>query len=196
MESHNELSKIISKKVSDLLAIGDVLPIYIFSGNISYNTMDAHLIELKSNLKFSIENSQLRKRMYSVLVEGLDNIYRHGYPSSSKLTNNAPHGFLIITQKDNIFFISLGNFIEKRHISSFNKKLDCILKKTKTELNFLIKEQMDKVVYSRSGHAGIGLMDIARKVNGNGNISYIFEDCNESLSIHTLNISFINKTQS
>lgn len=188
MSTHKNLSQNLALKIKTLVEGPKVLPIYFFSGNISYNSMNSHLIELKSYLKFSVSKTQTRKRVYSILVEGLDNIYRHGYFIYDKDFNKYTFGYLLIANVDDKIVIWFGNYIENKNVDSHKLRLDGILKKSKKDLSNSIKNNILDRKLADYNSAGIGLMDIMRKIVGDGVISYYLDKYNNDLSVFTLEI--------
>jgi hypothetical protein len=122
----------------------------------------------------------LRKKLFNIMVEGLQNICKHQFKTESQDYNP----FLMVGEGDGCYNMSTGNLIAKEKIAIVENKLDEINKLNKDELKEFYKQARLKSVISDVGGAGLGFIDMARK-SGN-KLDYKFYDVNESHSFFIL----------
>jgi hypothetical protein len=122
----------------------------------------------------------LRRRLFNIMVEGLQNICKHQH--KIELPDYTP--FLMIGAGDNCYNMSTGNLIDNLKISLVDDKLNHINSLSKEELKEHYKEARLKSVISEVGGAGLGFIDMARK-SGN-KLEYKFYDVSPEQSYFIL----------
>lgn len=164
---------------------------YIYRGNFSQSITDNILQLTESNLTSAKENSKIKKRVYSIMVEGLQNITRHQEENVKDFSEQP--GIFVIQKTGNIYFITTGNIIENIKIPTVQNLLDKINSLEQDQLKDYYKEVLMAGEFSDKGGAGLGLIEMARK-SGN-KLSYEFKKINEKLSFFYLHsgISFIDE---
>ena len=138
----------------------DVL--YSYQGEISQKMVEVIVSEVKERM---IKEEMLPKVIscvYSVLVEGIQNMVRYAYIQEGELKQG-----MVLVKKEKIGFrIILGNYIDKNQEANMIYQLE--------KLNFMTREELkDKLLQCRKGNAlrencsaGLGLMEIARRSMG------------------------------
>jgi hypothetical protein len=128
-------------------------------------------------------NENLRKKLFNIMVEGLQNICKHQLESTS-FENNP---FLIISTDDDSFDVVTGNLIANDKINIVKEKIDFVNSLNKEELKEYYKNARLSSVISSVGGAGLGFIDMVRK-SGNP-LEYKFYDLGTDYSF------FIQKTK-
>jgi len=162
---------------------------YIFRGRFDQEITDNILLLTESNLNKDEESSKMKKRVYSILVEGLQNITRHqdAAITEDEIDDSMSFGFFVIQKKNEKYFITTGNVIENSNIKIIQDLLDKINKLDKAELKLYYKQVLEEGSLSQKGGAGLGLIDMARK-SGN-KLIYEFRKINDNSSffyLHTM----------
>ena len=116
------------------------------------------ITELK--LVQSGEDKKLRKRVFNILVECLQNIVNHGEIEDSE--KEAASLLLIGRHKGN-FFIVTGNRIKNEKIEALEAKIKEINGWDHSEMRDIYSTKLGKSEYSAKGGAGLGLMDIYKR---------------------------------
>ena len=100
---------------------GDIILEY--AGSISTDVISNTLAEFESKISTSEDLKRVRKKVYNVLVECLQNLYHHvdEPPENVELDEKDKYGALILTRDGTFFRISTGNFIKKDKINSINQ---------------------------------------------------------------------------
>ena len=126
------------------------------------NTITDNILKLtETNLEKVEGKSKLKKRIFYVLVEGLQNITRHQNEIQSKLPNQ--EGIFAISKRGSKYFITTGNLIKNQGIQPLTEKIEKINSLEKDELKNYYVETLKKEGFSPKGGAGLGLIEMARK---------------------------------
>jgi hypothetical protein len=134
---------------------------YIYRGNFDSKITDGILSLAEVNLENQVDSVKLKKRVYFILVEGLQNITRHQEHLEEFKDKN--DGFLAIQKDDTEFSITTGNLIKNKSIEDLESKLQMINSLSSDELKDFYRKILDNETFSQKGGAGLGLIEIARK---------------------------------
>lgn len=151
---------------------------YVYRGNFSSSLNEAILSLSESNLNNINEDSKVKKKVYFILVESLQNITRHEEKMNDSKRDNS--SFFVIQKQGNSHLLTSGNIIENKNIASLKEKLDKVNSLGGENLKNYAKEIMTNGEFSDKGGAGLGLVEIARK-SGN-KLVYDFEIINNRFS--------------
>lgn len=137
---------------------------YIYRGKFNTDITDNILSLAEESLRLSEQKLSIKKRVYFVMVEGLQNITRH----QDITTENIPvkPGLFVLQRKKNSYFITTGNLIEKKNIGILKSQLEKVNSLTKQELDEYYMANLTDGGFSGKGGAGLGLIEIARKSKG------------------------------
>ncbi|MEA2105978.1 MAG: SiaB family protein kinase [Bacteroidota bacterium] len=165
---------------------GEVLLAY--KGSITAQLITNVLGVVETKLDHVIDKSITKKKIYNVLVESLQNLYHHvdDLPSEFNSGLDIHFGIFVVSKIDDQYQIRTGNFIKSEKIKSLQERLDKIKSLLRDELKELYKFVLNNQKFSDKGGGGLGLIDIARRTEGN--IDYEFIDYNTNYSFFTLNI--------
>jgi len=156
---------------------------YIYRGVFSQNITDGILSLTESNLDKQGEDSKTKKRVFTIMVEGLQNITRHQETEDEAYVNET--GIFIIQDVNSRYYITTGNPILKKNIPNLTAQLDKINSLDEDELKQYYKNVLNDNIISNKGGAGLGLIEMARK-SGN-KLVFDFVDLNENYSYFYLN---------
>lgn len=99
------------------------------------------------------------KRMFSILIEGLQNVYIHGGAEE----NGSQMAFLIIARTDSNYKILLGNIVESEDRSPLKTYLGNINNHSEDELKQLYLNILKNGYISQKGGAGLGIVTMRIK---------------------------------
>ncbi len=151
---------------------------YIYRGNFDTNITDSILSLAEINLNTQEDSIKIRKRVYFILVEGLQNITRH--QETNPEAEDFNEGLVVLQRKAEAFIITTGNLIKNETIPELKENLEKINSLTAKELKEYYRKILNNKELSEKGGAGLGLIEIARK-SGN-KISYDFEEVSDTHS--------------
>jgi hypothetical protein len=134
------------------------------------------------------ERSKLRKKVYNVLVESLQNLYHHveKVPDEFEDQTSEKYGMVAVNKVDRGYKIITGNFIGSGNAGMLEEKIKRINRSSHEELTELYKFILNHQRISSKGGGGLGLVDIARK-SGN-NLEYLFKEYDKNSTFFCLKI--------
>ncbi|MFL5754186.1 MAG: SiaB family protein kinase [Bacteroidia bacterium] len=166
-----------------------------FKGDITSELLTSILQIMESKMDNMQEEPKIKKKVYNVLVECLQNLYHHMDEASSDTGIGGEKNrsaIFMIGKVDGKYNIITGNYILNENVSGLKKRLDDVNSLTKEELKDYYKQILNNGEMSLKGGGGLGMIDIARKTGEK--LGYSFMPIDEKLSFFSLNIK-ISQTQ-
>ncbi len=151
---------------------------YIFRGNFDVGITDAILSLAEINLNSQEASNTIRKKVFYILVEGLQNITRH--QEKDEKLDSFNKGFFVFQRFGEMFVITTGNLVRNETAEKLENKLQEINKLSKKELREYYQLILNNETFSEKGGAGLGLIEIARK-SGN-KLNYDFQKISDEYS--------------
>lgn len=158
---------------------------HIYRGKFTQEITDGILSLTESNLDKEEESPKIKKRVYAIMVECLQNITRHQDDTDDNSPGN--YGLFVIQKQDSKYFITTGNLIENENIDNIKRLIEKINSLEQDELKDYYKQVLTEGSLSDKGGAGLGLIDMARK-SGN-KLRYEFNPITKDISyfyLHTI----------
>lgn len=161
----------------------------IYEGEVTQEITKAFTSMTEKNLEKVEENGKIKKKVYHVMVECLQNISKHADDDTQTASDSLQEGLtktgiFLIGNDQNQYFITSGNGISNENIPALKSLIDNINSLNQDELKQLHKEKIRETAISNKGGAGLGFIDIARKT-GNP-LEYHFEPIDENNSFFLL----------
>ena len=156
--------------------------ILVYEGEFTQEITKSVLAMAERNMDSSGEESAVKRKVFNVMVECLQNIVKH----ADDVANNHSAVFMVGKQEDKYIIIS-GNPIVNENIDILKGKLDQINDLDKDGLKELYKNIIKNTEISDKGGAGLGFVDMARK-SGN-KLDYSFEDLGDGNAFFCLRSS-------
>lgn len=122
------------------------------------------------------------KRMFSILIEGLQNIRIHG----GKDENNQQLAFILLGKSKTSYKILLGNIVEKEDRSALKMYLGNINNHDEQELKNLYRKVLSEGYISKKGGAGLGV--ITMRLKSANNLKYNLYDLSNGKSFFTVEV--------
>jgi hypothetical protein len=168
--------------------------VMIYEGEFTQDVAKSVLSMAERNFDAEGVEVNVKKKIFNVMVETLQNICKHQQLVRDESDCILPAIFLIGYENDNYHIIT-GNAIDNSKIELLKSKIDRVNSLDKDGLKKLYKEARLNSTISDVGGAGLGFIDIARK-SGNG-INYHFSPLKENLSFVTIEatVNKINKEE-
>ena len=168
---------------------------FSFVGSIDVDIVDHVLAAVHSKLESEILSPGVKKRVYLVLVECLQNLCKQidalnktDRISTNLNTTSASFG---IEGVNGHFDIATANYIQNEKIENLKNWLDEINSYDKAQLKQLYNKVLTNKSFSEQGGAGLGFIDIALKTGNK--LVYDFESINEEFSYFTINVKINNE---
>jgi hypothetical protein len=162
--------------------------IIFYKGNVDSEVINHLLDTVEDKVVEEKEQSKLRKKIYNVLVESLQNLYHHvdRVPDDFEDQTSEKYGLLVVKKVENGYRIITGNFVLSENIEKLEEKIKRINRSTQEEIRELYKFILNHQRISAKGGGGLGLVDIARKTGNK--LDYKFVKYNDRFSFFLLNI--------
>jgi len=160
-----------------------------FKGSITSDMINNVLDSVELKLTEVDEDPKIRKKMYNVLVESLQNLYHHieDLPDEFRKEVDNKFGVLVIVKENSGYKITTGNFIASDKIKYLKDKIDKINSLSREELKDMYKFILNHQKLSSKGGGGLGLVDIARKTGNK--LNYMFQNVNNDYYFFNLDIT-------
>jgi hypothetical protein len=161
-----------------------------FKGVVTSDLLTSVLSIMESKMDYMDESPKLKKKVFNVLVECLQNLYHHIDSNEDKeksmLRIEAKSALFMIAKKDDHFVIRTGNYIDVESANELQRRIEIINGMDKEELKKYYQDVLSNGTLSEKGTAGLGMIDIARK-SGN-KLDYQFLPISDDNSFFCLNI--------
>lgn len=157
------------------------------TGAFDTEIIDNLLKSLKTFLTKGNFSILIRKRIYALSVECLDNILKHS--DIPKLNNNLYSenpSYFLLEKNDTTFFFKISNIILNGNIKKVEKKIEQINSLDTNGINELYKNSLQNGEISKKGGAGLGLIVMAKTTKNK--ILYNFTKINDKFSYFTMNL--------
>jgi len=151
---------------------------YIYKGDFSDSLNETILSLAETNMQIVNEPSALKKKVFFIMVESLQNITRHTEANEDAANENS--SLFIIQRKGKDYYITSGNIIDIEKVDSLEEKLKKVNSLDLESLKNYYREVLDLGELSSKGGAGLGLIEMARK-SGN-KLAFDFSPINDKKS--------------
>ena len=162
--------------------------ILFYKGNVDSDVIN-HILDTVEDKMIQVnDQSRLRKKVYNVLVESLQNLYHHvdKVPDDFEDQTSEKFGMLIVQKVDRGYKIITGNFVKADNVERLEEKIKKINRSSHEEIKELYKFILNHQRISARGGGGLGLVDIARKTGNK--LEYTFKEYNDKYSFFYLDI--------
>lgn len=162
-----------------------------FKGDITSDLLTSVLQIMENQLDILQEERKVKKKVYHILVECLQNLYHHMDEIPSHINGKDRSAIFMIGKTDNGYSIITGNYILNENVPSLKKRIDDINQLTKEQLKEYYKQILADGKMSIKGGGGLGIIDIARK--SGEKINYEFLPINNTISFFIMKVQITNK---
>jgi hypothetical protein len=136
-----------------------------YSGYVSEEVLAGLADALRSKMAADNQDENLRKRVFSVFIEQMQNVMRYS-TDPLRDTDGTSHRFGIVTfGVHEKFFVLTGNHMLTADAERLRAKLEEIRHLNKEDLRAYYREQLNAPQQEGDKGAGLGLIEIARRVS-------------------------------
>lgn len=159
-----------------------------FKGDITSELLTSILQIMESKLDNMQEEPKIKKKVYNVLVECLQNLYHHldVDPSDDTKGSKYKSAIFMIGKSGTEYTIITGNYILNERVPFLREKLAKINLMSKEELKDYYQQLLSEGTFSEKGGGGLGMIDIARK--SGQKLNFFFSEVDNRYSFFSLNI--------
>jgi hypothetical protein len=160
----------------------------VYSGPLWAEGIGGFANTLKRRLEYDNLPLETSQEVFSVFVEQMNNMLMYSAEKSQFTTDEihseAPKGTFVMGVKGSKYFIQTGNVMDNKSVDYVKSKIDYLNVLDKKELRKLYKQQRLENDNHESKGAGLGLIEIARRVSSK--IEYTFTPYEEGYTFFTL----------
>ena len=157
-----------------------------FKGDITSELLTSILQIMENKMDNMQEEPKMKKKVYNVLVECLQNLYHHMDDVADAAGDINRSAIFMIGKLNNAYTITTGNYILSENVKGLKGRLDEVNALSKEELKEYYKKVLNNGEMSLKGGGGLGMIDIARKTGEK--LEYNFLEIDNKVSFFTLNI--------
>ncbi len=155
---------------------------YIYRGTFSQTITDSILSLTEINLNKVEDAGKIKKRVYFIMIECLQNITRHQDNTINTLPDES--GLFVIQKKASNYYITTGNLISSDKVEKLQSQLDKINSLEPDELKSYYLATLDTGDLSEKGGAGLGLIEMSRR--SGSKLAFAFRKVNDLYSFFYL----------
>lgn len=170
--------------------------LFSYKGGLTSEKITRILEEIEKNALVSDTSCKLKRKIYNVLVESLQNMFHHGETMKKdfevfcddKEHDEASKFCVILFQKESIgYLLRTANFIRQHNMKLVKDKIDQVNVLSHEEIKALYKLILNNHEFSDRGGGGLGLIDIAKRTESR--LSYEFHEFQENLFLYSLEVN-------
>lgn len=155
-----------------------------YSGKLDCRIIDNLLMSLKKGKDFALLDKVTAKRVYSVIVECLENMMNHSYSGAIGKEN---YPFISVSKLNRIVLIRTRNTVDTAQKEKLEKKLSHVNELEENELFRLYEHTINSEKKESNAGAGLGLIII--RLKSDGRIEYSFRPGKNDLHFIEMKIS-------
>lgn len=157
-----------------------------YKGAASNDLLTSILAIAQTNLAEIESKSVIKKRVFTILVEILQNIYHHFEEIEADDLHEDDSIIFILSRVEDSYVIITGNYVAQGDVSALKGRIDEVNLMNAEQLKEKYREKLNTGVVSAKGGAGLGIIDIARK-SGN-KLEYSFREYSSKYSFFSLTV--------
>lgn len=134
-------------------------------GPITTPVIDAILESMEASLHLESLRNLVRKKIFNVFVECLQNLYHHvdDAPTGESVAGIKNFGVIILSKEKENFKITTGNYLQQEKVELIRGRINQLNALTDEEIKALYLEVLVFEGHTKKGGAGLGMLDILRK---------------------------------
>lgn len=157
--------------------------ILVYEGEFTQEITKSVLSMAERNMDSMGEESTIKRKVFNVMVECLQNIVKHG-EDYNPMNEKKQTAIFMIGKLDDEYVITSGNPVKNDIVGLLTEKLNQINGLDKEGLKALYKEIIKGTEISEKGGAGLGFVDMARK--SGQKLEFDFTEINDEHSFFSL----------
>lgn len=153
----------------------------VYEGEVNQDITKAFTTMTQKNLDEDEQTSvPIKKRVYHVMVECLQNIGKHSDNIESGEPESPGNGIFMVSRSGEGFYVITGNPIANNRVEEVSTILNKVNNMNEEEIKAYYKQKIVESRLSEKGGAGLGFIDIVKKTGNK--IEFHFEKINENTS--------------
>lgn len=147
------------------MSIPTAQEILTFDGLIDSLNVVELVNDIESNTDVMGIGSSMRKKIFNIAVEALQNLYHHtrDFSIAGKSDEEVRRVQFTFSEDEENFFIQTSNLLLKNQIQIVEEKINFVNQLSKEELKELYRKVLTNNQISNKGGAGLGFIDMRKK---------------------------------
>lgn len=163
----------------------------IYEGEVTQDITKAFATLAEKNMEKFYEDVKVRRKVYHVMIECLQNISKHADDDSTIASDSlkdglSKNGVFAVGTQGNYWVVTSGNVVNREKEEAIKALIDEVNALDKDGLKALYKEKIKASKISEKGGAGLGFVDIAKKTGNK--LEYHFKDLGNDRKFFLLKI--------
>jgi hypothetical protein len=154
-----------------------------FKGTFSHEV----LTEFGTMIKSILNAEHNTRKIFGVFVELAQNIILYSEDFDNSKQGKIGIGIIVIQERNDFYYLSSGNTISNSEIDKLKNKIDKLNSMNKDELKIYYQEQIKREIPSDGKNVGLGLVEIARKIDSK--IDFLLDPIDSQKSYLTVNVA-------
>ncbi len=164
--------------------------ILVYEGEFTQEITKSVLAMAERNMDSMGEESNIKRKVFNVMVECLQNIVKHGEELIVQ-KEQKPSAIFMIGKQGGAYIITSGNPIKNEEVDKLRSKLEQINGLDRDGLKQLYKDIIKNTDLSEKGGAGLGFVDMARK--SGQKLEFDFHPVDEKYSFFSLKTTIVKE---
>jgi len=154
-----------------------------YFGELSQEMVNDLSVKAEDNMIENGDKKGVIKRLFNILVEGLQNIRLHG----ARDEDGNQTSFLNIAKEDDHYKILMGNLILNKNVNEIAEKINTINSSSFDDVKKMYVTTLTNGIISRKGGAGLGFITMAMK--SKNKLEFQFNNINDNISCFSVVIT-------
>ena len=160
MESQNSHLESVYALYQDMIKRGFTL---IYEGEVNHQITKTFTSMADENMEKVSEDDSVRKKVFHVMVECLQNICKHAEDSDQEDTAFSGNGIFIVGRDESAYHVISGNMVDEAQMEKIKQSIDMVNGLEKDKLKELYFKKLKEGSLSEKGGAGLGFIDMVKK---------------------------------
>ena len=156
-----------------------------FKGGLNEKMVGVLLGMVEKKMEIYEPSSRIRKRVFLVLTESLQNLQHHANEHEQVTLHG--DGMLVVAKNSNGYSVFTGNYMNRVEVDNLRSRLDKINKMDSADLKSFYRKVLDNGSFSDKGGGGLGMIDMARK--SKRKLEYAFVPVDGENTFFSLNVN-------
>ncbi len=164
--------------------------ILAFNGEFDMRVINALVTSVKEKLSVVENNVFVQKKIYNVMVECLENIFRHSENAVQQNINLRSYAIFTLRKDGDDYHLITGNYVQNKSVDFLRTIIDKINTLDKAQRWEMYREILANGQFSDKGGAGLGIIDIA--IKSGSKLEYDFRKINDNTSFYVFQVCIIS----
>ncbi len=183
-EQHQLLNQLDIQSYYQKMQSSNILMSY--KGAASNDLLTSILAIAQSKLAELENKSVVKKRVFTILVEIIQNIYHHFAEVEVDNLHEDDSIAFLLSKIDDTYVIITGNYVALSDIAALKSRIDEVNAMNAEQLKEKYRETLNTGSVSPKGGAGLGIIDIARR--SGSKLEYTFKEYSTKYSFFSLTV--------